>query len=144
MSEKITKEQRSKNMSAIRSVSKLEDRISKALWAKGFRIRRNVKSLYGKPDFAIKKYKIVIFIDSCFWHSCPVHGNRPKNNKEFWEAKLNRNVERDKEVTDYYLKKQWHIMRIWEHDFKNDFEGSILLIKNFINESKEQTSKSNY
>ena len=136
MAEKITKEQRSKNMSAIRSVSKLEDRISKALWKRGLRLRRNVKSLYGKPDFAIKKYKTVIFIDSCFWHSCPQHGNKPKNNFEFWEKKLKRNTERDKEVTDYYMIRDWHILRVWEHEFKKDFDAAIDKISDFIIQSK--------
>lgn len=123
-------------MSAIRSVSKLEDRISKALWHRGLRLRRNVKSLYGKPDFAIKKFKIVVFIDSCFWHACPLHGSMPKNNAEFWENKLKRNVERDNEVTTYYLKNDWHILRVWEHDFKDNFEKAINEISFFIQESK--------
>ncbi|MCM3609954.1 very short patch repair endonuclease [Planococcus sp. MERTA32b] len=137
MNERITVQQRSENMKAIRSVSKLEDRISKSLWNRGIRLRRNVKSLFGKPDFAIKKYRIVVFIDSCFWHVCPLHGNRPKNNQEFWEKKLNRNIERDKEVTNYYLNKNWNILRIWEHDFKEDFEGSISQIENFIGSNKD-------
>lgn len=132
MSEKITKEIRSKNMSAIRSVSKLEDRISKSLWNRGLRLRRNVKSLYGKPDFALKNIKTVIFIDSCFWHSCPLHANKPMNNADFWEKKLKRNVERDNEVTEYYVKNGWHILRIWEHDFKNDFDITITEIYDFI------------
>ncbi|PKH10676.1 MULTISPECIES: very short patch repair endonuclease [Planomicrobium] len=132
MGEKITKEQRSKNMSAIRSISKLEDKISKALWNRGLRLRRNVVSLYGKPDFALKKYKVVIFIDSCFWHSCPEHGNKPKNNSEFWEKKLNRNVERDKEVTDYYINHGWNILRVWEHEFKFNFEDAITKIEKFL------------
>ena len=62
-------------MQAIKSQSKLEDKITTALWRKGIRFRKNVKSLFGKPDIAIKKYKIAIFIDSCFWHVCELHGN---------------------------------------------------------------------
>ncbi|MFC3212228.1 very short patch repair endonuclease [Planomicrobium okeanokoites] len=138
MKERITVQQRSANMKAIRSVSKLEDKISKALWKRGIRLRRNVKSLFGKPDFAIKRYRIVIFIDSCFWHVCPLHGNRPKNNQEFWEKKLNRNIERDKEVTTYYLKENWNILRIWEHDFKEDFDGSVSQIEDFIVRNKDK------
>ena len=124
-------------MSAIRSVSKLEDRISKALWNRGLRLRRNVKSLYGKPDFALKNIKTVIFIDSCFWHACPLHGNKPKNNPEFWEKKLQRNVERDNEVTEYYLRNGWHILRVWEHDLKNAFDNTITEIYEFILVSKQ-------
>lgn len=141
MPDKISKEQRSKNMSAIRSVSKLEMHISKALWSKGFRLRRNVKSLFGKPDFALKGDKIVIFIDSCFWHSCPKHGNKPKSNVEFWDKKLKRNVERDQEVNNYYLDKRWHILRIWEHEFKEDFEEAINKIQKFVQESRSFSGK---
>lgn len=136
MGERISKEQRSKNMKAIKSVSKLENEISKALWKNQIRYRRNVNSLYGKPDFAIKKYKTVIFIDSCFWHRCPLHGNMPQNNKDYWEQKLNRNITRDKEVTKYYVDKEWNILRLWEHEFKEDFDGAIQKIVVFINEQK--------
>lgn len=136
MGEKISKEQRSKNMKAIKSISKLENEISKALWKNQIRYRRNVNSLYGKPDFAIKKYKIVIFIDSCFWHGCPLHGNMPQSNKDYWEQKLKRNITRDEEVTKHYLDKEWNILRLWEHEFKEDFDGAIQKITIFINDNK--------
>ena len=127
---------RSNNMKAIKSISKLEDEVSKALWKSGLRYRRNVKSLFGNPDFAIKKYKIVIFIDSCFWHACPVHGNKPKNNREYWENKLARNIERDNTVNKFYQDNSWHLLRIWEHDFKKDFDASIKIIIDFVNSIK--------
>lgn len=127
---------RSNNMKAIKSVSKLEDKVSKALWKKGIHYRRNVKSLYGKPDFAIKKYKIVIFVDSCFWHACPIHGNKPKNNKDYWDNKLTKNINRDLAVNEYYKNNGWNLFRIWEHDLKNNFETSIENIVNSINEIK--------
>lgn len=114
MADTHTKEQRINNMKAIKSRSQLEDRVSKALWKKGYRFRKNTK-LFGKPDIAIQKFKIVIFIDSCFWHVCPVHNNLPKSNHEYWVKKLNRNQERDKEVNKYYKEKKWNLLRIWEH-----------------------------
>lgn len=95
MADTLSKKQRSKIMKTIKSVSKLESTVSKALWRKGFRFRRNTVDLYGKPDISIKKYKIVIFIDSCFWHKCPLHANLPKSNIGYWQRKLNRNAERD-------------------------------------------------
>ena len=91
MTDRITKEQRSLVMSAIRAKSKLENIVSRALWKQGVRFRKNVKYLFGTTDIAIKKYKVVIFVDSCFWHYCPKHGNIPKSNVEFWEKKLTRN-----------------------------------------------------
>lgn len=131
MPEKITKEQRSKNMKAIKSQSMLENAITKALWRKGFRFRKNAK-MFGKPDISIKKYKIVIFIDSCFWHCCPIHGNMPKSNQEYWTKKLARNVSRDKEVNQYYQENGWKVMRIWEHEFKQDFDAAVDSIADFI------------
>lgn len=138
MSRKLqTSEQRRRNMSAIRAThSKLEDRITKALWSKGYRFRKNVKSLYGKPDIAIQKYHIVIFIDSCFWHKCPIHGSLPKNNQEFWEKKLARNKQRDIEVTRYYLDKNWNLLRIWEHEISREFVAALDKVIQFINYSK--------
>jgi DNA mismatch endonuclease, patch repair protein len=130
--------QRTKIMRSIRSTgSAIENQISNELWKKGFRFRRNVRNLYGKPDIAIKKYKIVIFIDSCFWHYCPLHGKIPKTNLNYWQKKLTRNKERDKNVTEYYLNKGWHLLRIWEHDYKNDPVGTIETIIDFINQYKE-------
>lgn len=134
MSDIVSKEQRSRMMSNIRPVSKLEDRVSRELWHSGVRYRRNDKSLFGKPDFSIKKYRLVIFIDSCFWHGCPLHANIPKTNREFWLKKLGRNKERDLEVTTYYQSRGWNILRIWEHDLKNDFHGTMNFIANFIGE----------
>lgn len=137
--DKITKEQRSRNMAAIRSISKIESIFSKALWNQGIRFRRNVKKLFGNPDIAIQKYKIVIFIDSCFWHACPYHFTRPKSNQEFWDYKIQRNIERDEEVTKFYKDNGWHIKRIWEHNIKNDFEETVNGTAKFINEIKGGT-----
>ncbi|MCP2034149.1 DNA mismatch endonuclease (patch repair protein) [Planomicrobium sp. HSC-17F08] len=129
MADRITKEQRKKNMQAIRSQSKLENEISRRVWREGFRFRKNDRTLYGRPDISIKKYKVVIFIDSCFWHSCEIHGNFPKTNEEYWSKKLSRNKERDQEVNQYYLNNGWFIKRIWEHEFK---ENSDKVIKDII------------
>jgi DNA mismatch endonuclease, patch repair protein len=132
----MTKEQRRNNMKAIKSVSKLEDIVSSELWKKGIRFRRNTKNLFGKPDISIKKYKVVIFIDSCFWHQCPIHGNLPKTNSSFWKKKLDRNVERDKEVNEYYKDSGWKIKRVWEHEIKDDLEKVEKELVVFITSAK--------
>ncbi|MEH7418588.1 very short patch repair endonuclease [Neobacillus drentensis] len=137
MADNLTKEQRIKNMKAIKSQSALENKVTKALWKLGFRFRKNVK-LLGKPDISISKYKIVIFIDSCFWHACPIHGNRPKSNQDYWDKKLDRNKKRDLEVNAFYKEKGWNILRVWEHEFKEDFDKAINKIATFIGESKLQ------
>lgn len=132
MTDRITREQRSQVMKSIKAQSILENEVSKALWHKGVRFRKNVRSLFGNPDISIKKYKIVIFIDSCFWHACPIHGNIPKSNTDFWSDKLKRNKERDLEVNAYYKDKGWSVIRIWEHELKDDFDGVIERIYQII------------
>ncbi|WP_409294054.1 very short patch repair endonuclease [Peribacillus sp. SCS-26] len=137
LSDNLTKEQRTKNMKAIKSQSNLENRVTKALWKRDIRLRKNSK-MFGRPDISIKKYKIVIFIDSCFWHSCPLHGNMPKSNQEYWIKKLQRNKDRDQEVNGYYHERGWNILRIWEHEFKQDFNAAIDAIETFIIQYKKQ------
>lgn len=139
MTDKITREQRSQVMKSIRAQSKLENQVSKALWRKGLRFRKNVRSLYGTPDISIKKYKLVIFIDSCFWHSCPIHGSIPKSNQEYWQLKIQRNILHDSEVTSYYKKNQWNIIRVWEHDIRENFDQVINDIMHFVEGAKSSS-----
>jgi len=138
MTDVMTPEQRTKNMKAIKSISKLETIVAKELWKNGIRYRRNSKKLFGKPDISIQKYKVVIFIDSCFWHQCPLHATMPKSNTEFWKKKLDRNVERDQEVNEYYMRSDWNIKRIWEHEIKNDLDKVVNDLITFIKNSKNK------
>lgn len=126
-------------MRSIRSKTKLEDLVCRELWRRGIRFRRNSKDLLGKPDISIKKYKIVIFIDSCFWHYCPIHGHFPKSNNEYWEKKLNRNIQRDQKVNSYYQDNGWNLLRIWEHQIKDDFNKTIDHIVQFIENIKNRS-----
>lgn len=133
MTDNLTKEQRNKNMKSIRSShTRMENDICKALWQKGLRFRKNVKDLPGKPDIAIKKYKIVIFLDSCFWHKCPKHFKQPKSNLEYWIPKIENNVKRDLKINEYYKQNKWKILRIWEHEYKESLTETVIKIKNFI------------
>lgn len=128
MNDKSVLEQRSKIMSRVRGRNtKLEQSVSHILWRNGFRFRKNVLTLYGKPDIAIKKYKIVIFIDSCFWHGCDNHFKLPVKNTDYWNKKITRNIERDEEVTLYYRDVNWTLIRVWEHDLKSHF--SLVIYK---------------
>lgn len=136
MTDNLSPETRRKNMQAIRSHNtSLENIVCSNLWRRGLRFRRNVRSLVGKPDIAVKKYKVAIFLDSCFWHSCPEHGNLPKTNVKYWIKKLERNKVRDNEVNEHYKSKGWHILRIWEHEVKADLQGTLNAIEQFIRNS---------
>ena len=139
MPDKFSKEIRRKTMQAVKSKdTKLENAVSKRLWSEGLRFRKNVVDLMGKPDIAIKKYKIVVFIDSCFWHGCKLHYRAPETNKEYWQRKIRRNKARDLKVTKYYADQNWHILRIWEHELKRDFDKTIGEIIDFINKFRGQ------
>ncbi|MFA6992301.1 MAG: very short patch repair endonuclease [Candidatus Gracilibacteria bacterium] len=108
-------------MSRVRNKdSKIEIEFRKKLWNAGFRYRKNSTKYFGKPDLVLLKHKTVIFVDSCFWHGCKKHGSMPQTRKKFWETKIERNKERDKEVGKHYKKSSWKIFRIWEHDIKKD------------------------
>lgn len=71
-----------------------------------------------RPDFTFRKERLVVFVDGCFWHRCPLHQTVPKNNAEFWALKLDSNVVRDKAVNAAFRRKGWSVMRIWEHELK--------------------------
>jgi len=102
-------------MSKIRSSeTKAEQKIKPIMKILGFTYQP--KNIFGKPDFANRKNKIAVFVDGCFWHKCPKHYNQPKQNKEFWIEKINKNIERDKKVTKRLKKDEWKIIRVWEHD----------------------------
>ncbi|WP_423800763.1 very short patch repair endonuclease [Neobacillus sp. SAB-20_R2A] len=131
------KQSRSEIMKKVKSTSRMEELVRKSLWERGIRFRKNVKDLFGKPDIAIKKYKIVIFIDSCFWHACPKHGRMPKSNVDYWINKLERNKTRDLEVNQFYLNQKWNLKRVWEHELKEDFMGTINSLERFIKELED-------
>lgn len=117
MTDTVSKKKRSEIMSRVRSKeTKMEIAFRKALWRQGFRYRKNPTNYFGKPDIVLKKYKTVIFLDSCFWHGCKKHCRLPATNKKYWIAKIERNKQRDKEVNKYYKKIGWKVIRIWEHE----------------------------
>lgn len=137
--DKLTEEQRRKNMQAVKaSGSKIETALAKALFAKGYRYRKNDKTVFGKPDLTFKKYKIAIFVDSEFWHGkdWDIRKNDHKSNQEFWQKKIERNIERDKEVNTELIKQGWKVLRFWGNDIKKNLLFCILEIEEAINNSK--------
>jgi DNA mismatch endonuclease, patch repair protein len=89
-----------------------------ALWQRGLRYRVDypVVGRRRRADIAFTRAKVAVFVDGCFWHGCPQHGTLPKNNADWWRAKLTANITRDR-TTDRYLQEAgWLVMRFWEHD----------------------------
>ena len=136
--DKLTPQQRHKNMAAIRSKdTKPEMIVRRGLWSRGFRYRLNHKRLPGHPDLVLRKYRTCIFVNGCFWHGhnvalppmFDVRGKMedvvnsecckiPKTNREFWVAKIRRNKERDKEEQKKLAAMGWHCITVWECDLK--------------------------
>ncbi len=136
MTDVLTKEQRKKNMQHIRSKdTKAEILLRKALWHKGLRYRKNVKSLPGKPDIVFTKQKIAVFVDGDFWHARG-HQDKPgaqvATNKDFWRKKLTDNVERDRFVNDALLEQGWLVLRFWESDVKKNLDKCVDEILQFF------------
>ena len=137
----MTKEQRRKNMQHIRSQdTRIEVLLRKALWAKGYRYRKNVRSLPGKPDIVFTRYKITIFCDGEFFHGKDWEVLRPKleksNNSQFWISKISRNRERDDEVNKKLLFEGWTVIRFWGEDIKKHTDECVRVIEETIFEKK--------
>lgn len=141
MSDVLTKEQRRKNMQNIRCKdTKIEVILRKALWNKGYRYRKNVKSLPGKPDIVLTKYKIAIFCDGEFFHGKDWEVLRPRleksNNSQFWIDKISRNKERDDEVNKELLFMGWTVIRFWGDEIKKSVDECIRVVEETIFEQK--------
>ena len=146
--DKLTIEERSKNMSAIRSRdTKPELMIRKWLFAQGYRYRINVKSLPGHPDLYLRKYNTAIFVNGCFWHrheGCK-YAYSPKSKTEFWEKKFSQNIRRDKTVKEVLSEKKIKQLIIWECTIKKmardtDYKTEIIrIITKFLKNNEKYT-----
>lgn len=147
MADKLTKEQRHKNMSHIKSKdTSIEVKLRKALWYRGYRYRKNYNELPGKPDIAITKYKIAIFCDSEFFHGKDWEVLKPRlqkgNNAEYWVPKIQRNRERDDEINKKLLFLGWTVIRFWGRDIMKQTDECVKVVEEtifdmLINETEE-------
>ena len=139
MLDKFSKEKRSIIMSRIAGKeTKPEIEIRKFLFARGFRYRKNVKWLPGKPDIVLPKYKTVIFLHGCFWHrheGCR-RSKAPETRREFWKKKISGNVSRDKSNIEALREQEWNVIVIWQCEMKNkmDTEKRLELLVREIDE----------
>lgn len=99
--------------------------LRKALYKKGVRYRANTNKIFGHPDISIKKYKVVVFCDSEFWHGFHFQENEDKikTNRDYWIPKIRRNIARDKEVNEHLSKEGYAIVRFWGKEIEEDPEG---------------------
>lgn len=142
----LTKEQLHKNMQNIKSKdTKIEVQLRKALWAKGYRYRKNDKKLPGKPDIVLGKYKIVIFCDSEFFHGKDWEVLKPRlekgTNPEYWVKKIENNRRRDDEINKELTFEGWTVIRFWGKDIKNKLDECIKVIEDIIWEQKMEEAE---
>jgi len=115
----LTKQQRRKNMQAIKSSGTgLEKMLGKSLWRSGLRYRKNYSKLPGKPDFVLVKHRIVVFCDSEFWHgkNWAKTKKRIKSNQGYWHTKIANNIKRDKKINKELAGSGWTVIRFWGKD----------------------------
>ncbi len=109
-----------------------ETLLRKNLWKQGLRNYRKYPKLPGRPDLCFPAPKVVIFVDGCFWHGCPLHCRFPKKNSEYWTEKITCNQKRDIRVDEELRSRGFTVMRIWEHDINQDVLQVIQKIKSFL------------
>lgn len=140
MPDVFSTEKRSEIMAKIRSKdTKIEILVRKWLFAHGFRYRKNDSRFPGSPDIVLPKYKTVIFVNGCFWHG---HENCkqkhiPKSNSEFWERKINRNIENDKKNQHAISMMGWNVLVVWECELKGNPEKFLKELAEKIKRTKQ-------
>ena len=141
----FSKRKRSEIMRAVKSKnSRMELSVQKRWSEKGIRHRKHSRNLPGIPDISFANKKLVVFLDSCFWHGCRWHGTNPSSNRKFWVQKIKKNKERDKAVNAQYKKAGWKILRFWEHKLKRNQNIIVAAIITALEKSSPSTSISIY
>ncbi|MGH9198925.1 MAG: very short patch repair endonuclease [Acidimicrobiia bacterium] len=132
MADWLTKQQRSFNMSSIRSRGTKPELLLGVLLRDMFPRRKIVshpESLIGKPDYLLPGLKLVTFADGCFWHGCPRHGREPEDNSDYWGPKLERNRKRDRTVARQLRASGFVVVRIWDHELRGSMAAARAKIR---------------
>ena len=145
MADNRSPEVRSWNMSQVKSQdTSIEIKVRSYLFRNGFRFRKNVKKLPGKPDIVLPKYRTIIFIHGCFWHrhaGCK-DATTPKTRTEFWQQKFDRNVANYRLYIKQLEKMGWHVIVLWEcqinKDIETTMENTITLLRGYLEEADKK------
>ena len=122
----LTPKQRRKNMQNIRSEgTKPEQQVARELRRKKIYFAKNVKDIFGKPDFVFRRKRVAVFVDSDFWHGHKKRCIMPKSNCVYWVQKIKRNKQRDKSVSRELRKEGWNVIRLWEKDINRNLVKSM-------------------
>ncbi|WP_294905457.1 very short patch repair endonuclease [uncultured Eubacterium sp.] len=130
-----TPEQRHKNMQAVKNKNtKIEFLLRKELWSRGLRYQKNSKKVFGKPDIVFIGKKVAVFCDSEFWHGYDWENkkNEIKSRREFWIPKIERNMQRDVEVTTRLTQEGWTVLRFWGNEINHDLKSCADIIETAV------------
>lgn len=139
--DRLTPEQRHKNMQAIKNKdSEIELILRKELWKRGLRYRKNVKNVFGHPDIAFIGKKVAVFCDSEFWHGYDWEHRKAdiKSRRDFWIPKIERNIQRDIEVTGVLKSDGWIVLRFWGKEIKKDVCKCADIIETAVKNNKRE------
>ncbi len=131
-------------MSRIRGKdTSIERMLSRELWHRGLRFRKNSRHVYGHPDISIRKYRIAIFCDGDFWHGYDWESREKgiKSNRDYWIPKIERNIAKDIETNHVLASMGYTVIRIWEHDIRNDLKDTADMIMRIVSEKKAQAGR---
>lgn len=135
-----TPEQRRKNMQAVKNKNtKIEIMLRKALWSRGLRYRKNTSKVFGHPDIAFIGRKVAVFCDSEFWHGFDWENkkNEIKTRQDFWIPKIERNMQRDKEVNEKLKAEGWTVLRFWGNSIKKNVESCADIVQAVLEDKNE-------
>jgi DNA mismatch endonuclease (patch repair protein) len=129
MADMWTARKRSDVMARIRSSGNrsTELRLLEILQKKGIKGWRRKQRIFGRPDFVFKRERVAVFVDGCFWHACPRCFRRPRSNNTYWDAKLQRNRQRDRTVNRELRRLGWKVLRIWAHELAPGNEAALVV-----------------
>ncbi len=138
MADSLSKEKRSWNMSRIRGKdTAIEIKVRKYLFSRGFRFRKNVTDLPGKPDIVLPQYRTVLFIHGCYWHrhqGCK-YCYTPKSNVDFWNKKFEENIRNDEKKSKLLQEAGWNVITLWECDIEKRFESTMEILEQQLRSS---------
>jgi DNA mismatch endonuclease (patch repair protein) len=130
----LSKEDRRKNMQHIRSKNTVPELlVINELKKRKIYFAKHVNRIFGKPDIVFRRKKLIVFIDSDFWHFNPKKFIMPMTNIEYWKEKIKRNIQRDKLVNKILKKNGWQVIRFWESDIKRDTEKVVNKVEKYLN-----------
>lgn len=138
MADVFDSDKRSQIMARVRNKNTTPEIILRSILHRaGYRFRINRTDLPGKPDIVLPKYRTVIFVNGCFWHGhdCK-RGHRPQTNTQFWNKKIDKNIERDKMTSNELENLGWRVLTVWQCELKKSNQDTLLLrIKSFLSEN---------